>query len=89
VECFKFVHDHRLELDERCFLHHDIMRDIKHYVMDNESIKVSEIIKKIEANYKKTLRHLDILNALKIIRGDVKVDINLIQTDLEHLADKY
>ena len=42
-ECFKFVHDHRLELDERCLLPSNILHDIKLAVMDNINIPVSEV----------------------------------------------
>lgn len=43
-EGFKLVHDHRLEIDERCFLNNQIMRDIKHFIMANTDVKPSEII---------------------------------------------
>ena len=65
------------------------MRDIKHYVMDNPDVKPSEIIRKIEQRHNKKLKHLDILNALRIIKGDVKLDKELLITDLEQVKTKY
>ncbi|CDW88447.1 protein far1-related sequence 5-like [Stylonychia lemnae] len=89
VEQFKYVHDHRLELDERCFLENYILRDIKHYVMDNIDIQVSEVIQKIYQQYQRRLRHLDVLNALKLIKGDVKLDIKQLANDIEAVQQKY
>lgn len=43
-ERFKYVHDHRLELDERCLLPYPLLHDIKLLVMDNINIAVSEVI---------------------------------------------
>lgn len=75
VDLFKMVHDHRLELDERCLLPSDILHDIKLLVMDNIHIGVSEVLQKIYQKHGKKLRHLDILNAFKLIKGDVELDI--------------
>ncbi len=43
-ECFKYVHDHRLELDERCLLPGPLLHDIKLLVMDNFEVQTSEVI---------------------------------------------
>lgn len=83
------MHDHRLEIDERCFLPNVIMKDIKHYVMDNPEIRPSEIIRRIESRHNKKLKHLDILNALKAIKGDVKLDKEVLINDLEAAKTRY
>lgn len=82
-ECFKFVHDHRLELDERCLLPANLLHDIKLAVMDNINIPVSEVAQKIYMKHGKRLRHLDILNALKLIKGDVELDVAILMRDLD------
>eukprot|EP00347_Sterkiella_histriomuscorum_P015287 403357600 len=89
VDKFKYVHDHRLELDERCLIESCILRDIKQLVMDNIEIQVSEVIQKIYQIHNKTLRHLDVLNALKLIKGDVKLDIKQLTSDLEQVKNKH
>ena len=81
-ECFKYVHDHRLELDERCLLPNHLLRDIKNYVMNNIDITVSDIISKIYQKHSKRLRHLDVLNALRLIKGDVKLDIEALKIEI-------
>lgn len=88
-ECFKFVHDHRLELDERCLLPTAILADIKLLVMDNIRIPVSEVIQKVYHKHNKRLRHLDVLNALRLIKGDVDLDISLLLRDLDQVKQRY
>ena len=88
-ECFKYVHDHRLEIDERCLLPSNLLHDIKLLVMDNIDIPVSEVIQKIYHKHGKRLRHIDVLNALKLIKGDVKLDVALLMADLDQVKDKY
>ena len=57
--------------------------------MENIDIKVSEVIEKIyNLHGGKVLRHLDVLNALKLIKGDVKLDIKVLLGDLDQLKDK-
>jgi hypothetical protein len=88
-ECFKYVHDHRLELDERCLLPPHVLHDIKLLVMDNIDIPVSEVIQKIYHSHAKRLRHLDVLNALKLIKGDVKLDITVLMHDLDEVKERH
>lgn len=89
IDCFKMVHDHRIELDERCFLPNQIMRDIKHFVMDMSDIRCSEVIRKVNLKHNKKLRHLEVLNALKVIKGDVKLDIKVLRSDLDLIKGRY
>jgi hypothetical protein len=89
IDHFKMVHDHRIELDERCFLPNQLMRDIKHYVMDKPDVQCSEIIRKINLKHNKKLRHLEVLNALKVIKGDVKLDLKVLTCDLDLIKSKH
>lgn len=88
-ECFKYVHDHRLELDERCLLPPHILQDIKLLVMDNIEIAVSEVIQKVYHKHGKRLRHLDVLNAFRLIKGDVRLDLPILMQDLDMVKEKF
>ena len=88
-ECFKYVHDHRLEIDERCLLPGALLHDIKLLVMENFDIQVSEVIQKVYHAHGKRLRHLDVLNALKLIKGDVRLDLPNLMLDLDQVKEKY
>ena len=96
---WKKVHDHRLELDERCMLSNDVMDNIKHWWMDDPNIRCSEIIKRVRDSTHTIndmgqsvylhLKHLDILNALKIIRGCGHLNMDDLMTDLQNVQSKY
>jgi len=88
---WKSVHDHKLELDDRCVLSNDAMRDIKHWWMDSPTIKCTDIIRKVRESSQQVingqtvylhLKPLDVLNALKIIRGSGKFKIDELMGDL-------
>jgi hypothetical protein len=46
--------------------------------MDNIDIAVSEVIQKIYHKHAKRLRHLDVLNAFRLIKGDVRLDLPIL-----------
>lgn len=75
------------------------MRDIKHWWMDDSNIKVSQIIKRVrdashQVNEKGQsiymhLKHLDVLNALKIIRGAGLLNMEELMQDIQNVSMKY
>lgn len=96
----KIVHDHKLELDDRCGLSQEAMRDIRHWWMDDPTISCSEIIKRVrEASHQVNadgislylhLKHLDVLNALVIIRGAAgKLNLEELMLDLQQVQYKF
>ena len=93
MEEFKMVHDHKLEIDDRCFLQPELMIFIKEMVMEDPEVRPSLIMRKLYEQTGKKIRHLDTLNALKQIRGDVRLDMKVLMTDIEflkkHEADVY
>lgn len=82
---FKMVHDHKLEIDDRCFLQPEILQFIKQMVMQDPEIRPSLIMRRLFEQTGKKIRHLDTLNALKNIRGDVRLDMKVLQQDIEQL----
>lgn len=72
---YKIVHDHKLELDERIFVDNDVIGMIKQLVMLDSEVRPSTVIKKVYENLGKKIKHLDCLNCLKFIRGDVRLDM--------------
>ena len=79
------VHDHKLEIDDRCFLQPELMQFIKEMVMDDPEVRPSLIMRRLFEQTGKKIRHLDTLNALKQIRGDVRLDMKVLMTDIELL----
>ena len=59
------VHDHKLEIDERCFLQPEIVLFIKNMVMNDPEVRPSLIMRHLYEQTGKKIRHLDTLNALK------------------------
>jgi hypothetical protein len=47
------------------------------------------VIHKIYHKHGKRLRHLDVLNALKLVKGDVDLDIKTLFKDLDGIKEKY
>ena len=79
------VHDHKLEIDDRCFLQPELMMFIKEMVMQDPEVRPSLIMRRLFEQTGKKIRHLDTLNALKSIRGDVRLDMKVLMTDIELL----
>lgn len=82
---FKMVHDHKLEIDDRCFLQPELMIFIKEMVMEDPEVRPSLIMRKLFEQTGKKIRHLDTLNALKQIRGDVRLDMKVLMNDIDLL----
>lgn len=57
--------------------------------MDNIDIAVSEVIQKIYHKHAKRLRHLDVLNAFRLIKGDVRLDLPMLMADLDQVKEKF
>lgn len=79
------VHDHKLEIDDRCFLQPELLIFIKEMVMNDPEVRPSLIMRRLFEQTGKKIRHLDTLNALKQIRGDVRLDMKVLMTDIELL----
>ena len=89
------MHDHKLELDDKCNLPTETMRDIRNWWMEDPQIKCTEIIKKVRENSHQVnekgqsiflhLKHLDVLNALKLIRGTGMLNIEELMSDLQNV----
>lgn len=79
------MHDHKLEIDDRCFLQNEIILFIKHMVMQDPEVRPSLIMRRLYEQTGKKIRHLDTLNALKNIRGDVRLDMKVLNQDLDLL----
>ena len=96
---WKTVHDHRVELETKCCLAAETMRDIKHWWMDNPNIRVSEIIRRVKENSHQInekgvsvylhLKHLDVLNALAIIRGSGQINMEELMQDLQQVQTRH
>ena len=82
---FKIVHDHKLEIDERCFLQPELIMFIKEMVMEDPEVRPSLSMRKLFEQTGKKIRHLDTLNALKMIRGDVRLDMKVLMNDIDAL----
>jgi hypothetical protein len=52
-------------------------------VMTDPEIRPSLIMRRLFEQTGKKIRHLDTLNALKNIRGDVRLDMKVLQQDME------
>jgi hypothetical protein len=58
---------------------------IKEMVMEDPEVRPSLIMRKLYEQTSKKIRHLDTLNALRMIRGDVRLDMKVLMSDIEAL----
>jgi hypothetical protein len=54
-------------------------------VMQDPEVRPSLIMRRLYEQTGKKIRHLDTLNALKNIRGDVRLDMKILNQDLDIL----
>ena len=54
-------------------------------VMPDPEVRPSLIMRRLYEQTGKKIRHLDTLNALKNIRGDVRLDMKILNQDLDIL----
>jgi len=54
-------------------------------VMDDPEVRPSLIMRKLYEQTGKKIRHLDTLNALRMIRGDIRLDMKVLMSDIEIL----
>ena len=58
---------------------------IRNMVMEDPEVRPSLIMRRLYEQTGKKIRHLDTLNALKMIRGDVRLDMKVLMTDIDIL----
>jgi hypothetical protein len=95
---WKSVHDHKLELDDKCNLPTETMSDIKKWWMEDPNVKCSTIIKRVKESSHQVnekgqsiflhLKHLDVLNALRLIRGTGMLNVDELMNDLQNVQTK-
>ena len=86
-EPFKIVHDHNLELDERVNSGDDIVSYIKTILMNERNIKISDVNRRVQDKFGQDLDHLEILNIIKLIKGDKVIEEKELISDLQKIKD--
>ena len=86
-EPFKLVHDHTLELDERVNSSDEIIHYVKLMLMHENNIKISDVNRRILDKFDQDLDHLEILNIIKLIKGDKDIDEMQLVKDLQQIKD--
>jgi len=76
------VHDHVLNLDTRCFLRNDVLTFVRHLLMTDKTISINDVLSNTNSEFNLRLKHLDILNAYRHVKGESEVDVSSLTADL-------
>ncbi|CAI2385102.1 unnamed protein product [Moneuplotes crassus] len=88
-EPFKIVHDHPRSLEEKVTVSEDIIREVRDILMFERGIKLSDIQERLMAKFGLEIEGLEILNVIKLIKGDREVNEQALVQDCSNITEAF